>query len=464
MNLVSIFQTLFPNIQRHHISNHVAALSNQVNITTTIFTRNEIERTLLLHQPDRIKTLSLPIQRLPAFESIGPYLSNLVRFELFGISWLFDFNPAIKFVQQHSMLFGTIQELKLTGPDDVHLLQKPGLHQMLNSIKSPRVIDLSKFKEAAKDMSSYELQSYQTLEVLLFDLNFVPPLPSPSFPTLHDMQTSTQPNLINGPKYIQHEVDHSLDLIQKCSRMTTLHVGVQSSTAFTWAVSKYDADPSRIQPFKTLRLSSNETGTIKQALEDCVYAFRDTIEELEGIAFCNSSFDPALSRSPSFRWTWYLQRLTVLSLEGEIATWFDMNSLKFCPKLTEFKLVLYPYSPVKAEYIEDIILAPQIKVLSFRGRWILTDSLMCILGDGLLKLEKLLVDGCECDELTDNGLFQGLNKMKALKTFEVELGQRIGTLMRLYRPTRPDLSIRMRSDEAPWLDDETRLTPVFRPY
>ncbi|KAG0374655.1 hypothetical protein BGX24_010121 [Mortierella sp. AD032] len=463
MNLSSTFPILFPNIKRHPLPTYATSPPTQANTTITMFTRNEIERTLLLHQPDRIETISLPIQRLAAFESVGPFLSSLVRFELFGISWHFNLDPAIEFVQQHSRLFGTIRELKLAGPNDDRLSQKPSLHRILKAIRNPRVIDLSKYKESTKDLNSYEIQNTETLEQLLFDLDFVPPPPTPSLlsPTTSLLDLST---LLTKQCHQAQEHDHSLDLIRMCPRLTTLQIGIQSPAAFKWAVSRYDADPMTMQQFSTLHLSSNKTATVKQALEDSVYAFRDTLEDLKGVALRLSPIDPALSEVPPFfGWTWPLHRLTVLSLRGELAAWFDMNSLKYCPKLTEFHLTLYPYSPVKVEYLEQVVLAPQLRVLSLVGRWTLTDRLVSALGNGLTKLKNLTVDGCECDDLTGEGLVQGLNKMTGLRTVEVELGQRVGALMREYRVARPELFVRMRSDDAPWFDGEVRLTPAYRP-
>lgn len=460
MNLSSTFPILFPNIQRHPLP---PSLAQPNNTTITMFTRNEIERTLLLHHPGRIKTISLPIQRLAAFESVGPHLSSLVRFELFGISWHFNLDPAIEFLQQHSRLFGTIRELKLAGPNDVRLLQKPSLHSIMKAIKNPKVIDLSRYKEATKDLNSYEFQNRDCLEQLLFDLDFVPlPLPSPSSPSPLNPTLATS-FFLREPHHVQ-DLNHSVDLIRTCPRLTTLQIGVQSPTAFKWAVARYDAYPSTMQQLTTLHLSSNKTSTVKIALEDCVYAFRDTLEDLKGVALRLSPVDPALSENPSFfGWTWPLNRLTILSLRGELAGWFDMNSLKLCPKLTEFYLTLYPYSPVKVDYLENIVLAPHLKVLSLVGRWILTDHLLSILGDGLPQLKALTVDGCENDELTGEGLFRGLDKMKALRTVEMELGQRVEGLMREYRVAQPELCIRMRSDDAPWHEGEVRLMPAFRP-
>ncbi|KAF9135823.1 hypothetical protein BGW39_011412 [Mortierella sp. 14UC] len=467
MNLSSTFPILFPNIQRHPLPIHATAPPIQANMTITMFTRNEIERTLLLHQPERIKTISLPIQRLAAFESVGPLLSSLVRFELFGVSWHFNLEPAIEFVQEHSRLFGTIRELKLAGPNDVRLLQKPSLHKIMKAIRNPKVIDLSRYKEATKDLNSYELQNVDTLEQLLFDLDFVPPstapLPTPSPPS-PTTSLLPSPTLLGEQHRHVHKQDHSLDLIRMCPRLTTLQIGIQSPTAFKWAVSRYDADPTTMQQLSTLHLSSNRTATVKQALEDSVYAFRDTLEDLKGVALRLSPVDPALSEVPPFfGWTWPLHRLTVLSLRGELAAWFDMNSLKYCPKLTEFNLTLYPYSPVRVEYLEQVVLAPQLRVLSLVGRWILTDRLMSVLGDGLTRLKILTVEGCECDDLTGEGLVKGLDKMSTLRSVEVELGQRVGALIREYRVSRPSLSIRMRSDDAPWFDGEVRLTPAYRP-
>ncbi|KAF9202983.1 hypothetical protein BGZ49_006913 [Haplosporangium sp. Z 27] len=480
MNIASTFPTLFPNIQRYtpllqSYSQPTSTNSSERDLkaqqppthqhaastTITMFTRNEIERAFLLHRPDLIKTMSLPIQRLPAFQSIGPKLSSLVRFELSGITWQFNLGPAIEFLQQHAQLFGTIRELRMAGPNDVRVMQKPKIHQIVKAIKHPKLFDLSRYKEASRDLNSYEIQNVGTLEKLLFDLDFVPVPQSslPSQPSAISVLNPIQSSVVTAAtqSQIQDEIspgqsDNTLGLIQQCTNLSTLHIGVQSPTGFSWAVDRYKNDPRSVQQFKVLHLSSNRTAIVKQAIEDCVYAFQDSLEDLKGVSLKLSAMTTSLSNmDTTFGWSWPLNRLSVLSLKGELAVWFDFESLRYCPKLTELHLNLLPYSPPKIDHLEKVSLASQLTVLSLLGRWILTDRIIDNLAKGLQRLKTLTMDGCECNTatqlyLTPKGLTSGLDKMKQLQKLDVNLFGQIEAEMREYRVSRPELEIRIQSD------------------
>ncbi|KAG0365687.1 hypothetical protein BGZ54_006305 [Gamsiella multidivaricata] len=420
-----------------------------------MFTRNEIERKLLLHRPECIRTISLPIQRLVAFQSIGSKLSGLVRFELYGISWHFNLDPAIEFLQEHSRLFGTIRELKMAGPNDVRVMQKPTLHKIIKLIKHPKVIDLSRYKEATRDLNTFEFQDISSLEQLLFDLDFVPAPQSPApahqntdatqTQTLSFVGTTAAPPRISDAGLVTQN-DRALDLIRRCANLRTLHIGVQNSTAFSWAVDRYNADPSSLQSIKVLHLSSHRPTTAKQLVQDCAYAFRDSLEDLKGVALKLSAVVPSPSET-WFGWSWTLGRLTTLSLKGELAVWFDMESLAYCPKLTELNLTLHPYSPPRVDHLEKVVMAPHLKVLSLVGRWILTDRVMDKLGGGLEQLQRLVVDKCDSDALTVDGFIRGLDKMRALRVVEIELGERTEEVIRECRATQTGLGIHVRLND-----------------
>lgn len=458
MNLSSTFPVLFPNIQRYSPPSQSNVSSSAVSkpskhstqkrqqskqdqqpkqdplppTTMTMFTRNEIERTLLLHSPESIRTLSLPIQRLPAFPSIILHLSSLIRFELYGVSWDFNLDPAIEFLRQHARQHGTIRELKMAGPNDTRALKKPKVHEILQAIEFPRIIDLSRYREAVMDINSYQIQNIDRLEQLLFNIEYVP---LPQQPTATSEESETVPIVPTVP-------EQTLDLIKKCTGLTVLHIGVQDPTAFSWAVNWFDHGPMPLKP-KVLHLSSARPSTAKQVVEDCVYGFRDSLEYLRGISIgLSPASASASSRLSSFGWSWPLHRLSVLSLRGELATWFNMESLRFCPRLTEFRLRLHPHPPTRTDFLEKIHLAPELKVFVLTGLWIVSDSTMNMLGSGLPKLQSLVMVGCECTTLTANGLKQGLDRMKALRRAQLDLGVKLKAAIEEYRVDRPGLEIR----------------------
>ncbi|KAG0353600.1 hypothetical protein BG005_007136 [Podila minutissima] len=459
MNLSSTFPIIFPNIQQY--SPPSSSQSLLLNTTITMFTRNEIEKRFLLHQPDQIKTVSLPIQRFAAFKPIVAQLCGLVRFELLGVSWHFDLTPAIDFVHQHSDMYGTIRELKMTGPHDVRALQKPTLIEMVKAIRHPRELDLSRYKEATKDLNSYEFQNIAGVETLLFNLDYIPPVsasPStlqPNFPppgpAFASVVNSLNPHhrglglLDSSTDRTLDEQDNSLRVVQACTGLRHLQIGVNSATAFSWALDKFNTDPDSVMPLQVLHISSNTTAIIKRALEDCLRAFQYTLRDLKGISL-KLSAAPLLN--PSFGWDWPLNHLTTLSLKGELAVWFDMRSLEFCPKLQELNLTLHPFSPPDPDHLSKVVLAPHLKTLSLVGRWSMTDSVIAHFGAGLLRLEKLVLDRCQCDDLSVDGLLQGLDQMTQLKTLQVALEECFESALKKYGLSRPELKI---SGDGEWV-------------
>ncbi|KAG0032405.1 hypothetical protein BGZ82_006565 [Podila clonocystis] len=452
MNLSSTFPIIFPNIQRCSPPSSSQALL-LTNTTITMFTRNQIEKRFLLHQPDQIKTVSLPIQRFAAFKPIVAQLCGLVRFELLGVSWHFDMTPAIDFVHQHSDMYGTIRELKMAGPNDVRTLQKPTLNEMVKAVRHPRELDLSRYKEATKDLNSYEFQNITGVETLLFSLDYIPPVsaaPStlqPNFPPPGPAvvaANSLNPHqgglglLDSHTDRTLEEQGNSLRVLRACAGLKHLQIGINNANAFSWALDMFNADPDSVVPIQVLHISSNTTAIIKRALEDCLRAFQHTLCDLKGIALKLSA---APLRNPSFGWDWPLSHLTTLSLKGELAVWFDMRSLEFCPKLQELNLTLHPFSPPDPDHLLKIVFAPHLKTLSLVGRWSMTDSVIAHFGAGLLRLENVVLDRCQCDDLSVDGLLQGLDQMTQLKTLQVALEECFEGALKQYGLSRPDLKI-----------------------
>ncbi|KAG0022267.1 hypothetical protein BGZ81_008609 [Podila clonocystis] len=452
MNLSSTFPIIFPNIQRYSPPSSSQAFL-LTNTTITMFTRNQIEKRFLLHQPDQIKTVSLPIQRFTAFKPIVAQLCGLVRFELLGVSWHFDLTPAIDFVHQHSDMYGTIRELKMAGPNDVRTLQKPTLNKMVKAVRHPRELDLSRYKEATKDLNSYEFQNVIGVETLLFSLDYIPPLsatpstlqpnfppPGPGVAAVNSLNPH-QGGLILLDSHTGRTLEeqhNSLRVLQACAGLKHLQIGINNANAFSWALDMFNADPDSVVPIQVLHISSNTTTIIKRALEDCLRAFQHTLCDLKGIAL-KLSAAPLLN--PSFGWDWPLCHLTTLSLKGELAVWFDMRSLEFCPKLQELNLTLHPFSPPDPDHLLKIVLAPHLKTLSLVGRWPMTDSVIAHFGAGLLRLENVVLDRCQCDDLSVDGLLQGLDQMTQLKTLQVALEECFEGALKQYGLSRPDLKI-----------------------
>ncbi|KAG0047120.1 hypothetical protein BGZ83_007756 [Gryganskiella cystojenkinii] len=475
LNLSSTFRILFPNIQRHSPPPSSSSSSSSTsgervpsptNTTVTTFTRNEIERSFLLHRPDLIKTLSIPIPRLSIVASLGSSkFARLYRFELYGVSWYCDLDQAVEFLELHGEQFGTIKELKIAGPNDVRQLQKPSLAPIVRTIRHPKVLDLSRYKEATRDLNLFEIQNLSGLEKLLFDLDYVPPpppesvpaptttaatvvpsmvAPAPTLSSMTKLMTNFQlrsPSPTDAQPYVSQDNDdqdeddnHTLAKIRQCKSLTHLQMGIQSADAFAWAV-KWSSSPKqkRLPPLKVLNLSSNKTEILKTALEDGLLAFQDTLESVKAVAIKLYMVMEPSSLPPTFGWSWNLNRLKSLSLRGEIAAWFELESLRYCPALQDLNLTLHPYTPPRPDHLDKVSrLAPQLSSLAIVGRWFLSDAFLMQLSLGLPKLTRFCLDGCQADDLTTDGLTNGLETMTALDELEIDLGAGFNTAAKVH--------------------------------
>ncbi|KAG0346274.1 hypothetical protein BG004_002027 [Podila humilis] len=432
MNLASTFPIVFPDIQKHrdrlpqHVQQQMLA-----NSTITIYTRNEIEKSFLLHQPHhRVKTVSMPIQRFPAFQSTLDRLCGLVRLELMGISWAFDLNSLIEFLRNHSNLYGTIRELKMVGPNDVRAVKKTPLHGVVRSVPHLRELDLSRYKEATKDLNDYEFQNIANVEKLLFNLEYIPPVTDSSL--VKDRQEWS-----SGEKSLCDCGDDSLHGIQNCTGLKHLEIGINSSTAFRWALDRFNANSEKLPPLQTLHLSANSTSILKSVMEDCLRAFQHTLTDLKGVSMKLSAVPWT---NAYFGWDWPLSNLTTLCLRGELAVWFDMKSLASCPRLQDLSLTLHPFSPPSVDHLSDIVLAPQLRSLSLTGRWFMSDDMITRLSGGLKNLHRFVLDRCQCDNLTIEGLLQGLDRMEHLTAFAVSLHDEYEDALVQYAASRPELA------------------------
>ncbi|ORZ27418.1 hypothetical protein BCR41DRAFT_346755 [Lobosporangium transversale] len=155
---------------------------------------------------------------------------------------------------------------------------------------------------------------------------------------------------------------------------------------------------------KSLQLCGEDRDLVP-VLRDALDGFRDSLESLkaESLATIEITALPTHSFMP-LTWSWTLPRLTVLELEGEVASIFDLSALKYCPMLTTLKLALPTYMYSNSEdrvtvdemkrRVSDICLATQLLDLELHGKWPISDELLRKMAMEMRRLTRVYVVNC----------------------------------------------------------------------
>ncbi|GJJ75992.1 hypothetical protein EMPS_08350 [Entomortierella parvispora] len=153
-----------------------------------------IEKAFLMHHPERIQSLSIPVTRVGSIflEAVGR-LRRLRRVEFYDIKFDFDPKDAIEFLRRHQEPYKLavgdgkdtmtpsseiptstteLTEIRIGGTGDSGVIGKMDLYKILQSMHRPVVIDLTGWRGAVMDISQIPVQSLRSLF-----LRLDPPLP-----------------------------------------------------------------------------------------------------------------------------------------------------------------------------------------------------------------------------------------------------------------------------------------------
>ncbi|KAF9957443.1 hypothetical protein BGZ72_001819 [Mortierella alpina] len=203
--LSDAFPTLFPSLICYHMDQWSRS-EDMIRI------RNTVERALLLHHSEGIVSLAIPITRIHLFLEAVPRLFRLRRIELHDIKLEFRAKDAIEFVSRHDQLMSghqrrrghrgsvilgqgsivqtnvasgasdpetgdtaiepvdmpdhslvSLTEVKIGGPGDYGIIEKPDLYRILQAMSQPKVIDLTGWRGAVLDLAQVPVHSLETL-------------------------------------------------------------------------------------------------------------------------------------------------------------------------------------------------------------------------------------------------------------------------------------------------------------
>ncbi|KAF9317447.1 hypothetical protein BG003_000768 [Podila horticola] len=437
-------------------------------------TRSKIERDLLQHSPQRIKTLCISAPRfhtilhtlqdesssVPVSLScqwntprISGKLSRLSRLELFDVHFDFDLEAVIDFLRTHDEIYGTIREIKVGGPDDLGRSTPPGLIRILQCLKRVKVLDMTDWREAIKYLDMIPTKHLETL--LLGNVRMT---------TLNSGVSTAGNEAEQQVAVTEDQEDPQIRTLKSCRRLKELRMPVLIDNLFEWAVQDrkrrqrlagqwvYGPEPVHIQ---VVHLSGSNTGPLVSTLVDVADAFRDSLQTLQSTSW--SDMAETLSCCQPLTWNWCLPQLQVLDLQGEIACRFKIQALEHCPELRVLRLSL-PHSVLPSpstgtrgrtdndsleedgrapmEYecsgqqytsLADIFtsrslgarrsILPKLQELSIAGDWGLDDSSFLGMAEAVPTLTRLSL--LRCEGLSAAGLVRAIPCFRVLHWLEV---------------------------------------------
>ncbi|KAF9157139.1 hypothetical protein BGX20_004108, partial [Mortierella sp. AD010] len=298
-------------------------------------------------------------------------LKHLHRIELYDIYHGIDVDAVVDFLKMHDRIYNSIREIKVGGPDDLGRSSHPDVIQIIQSLKTIKVLDMTEWREAIKHMDQIPTKHLETL--LLGNVRMT---------TLKNTEPSALPpegdnnELLGGKEGIQ--LHPEIQALQRCRLLRELRMPVLIEGLFEWAVHErqqkaeapsssspipyvspltktapyWDGGRDPLAQLENVHLSGTVTGPLISTLTHVVDAFRDSIQVLQSNSWVDST--ETLTFCLNLSWAWCLPQLQVLDLQGEIAHRFRIQSLQHCPLLRILRLTLLHYvTPASSVELAD---------------------------------------------------------------------------------------------------------------
>ncbi|KAF9115200.1 hypothetical protein BGX27_008565 [Mortierella sp. AM989] len=306
--------------------------------------RHTIERAFLLHQPESIISLSIPISRMKIYLEAVPRLPKLECVEFYDIrNWdTGNIEEAITFVREHDRFairnqrrfqkevedggkegkegeatqqvlrqeamnqnvhndssekkMAKLIEIKLGGSGDNGIIQTVELYKILQAMQHPRVVDLTEWRGAIMDIMQIPVQTLQILRMRL-DRPLPATCPLGNFlfraRSLRELQISIAPThgrlfrwavkKMHLRKRLYRLSRKSLDGNQSGSNGSICMDVAHTQGSITkrrLGRLQHCASEDKEEGLKVLSLAG-ETATVVQALNAAVWGFNDTLETLQ---------------------------------------------------------------------------------------------------------------------------------------------------------------------------------------
>ncbi|KAI7817472.1 hypothetical protein BC939DRAFT_465741 [Gamsiella multidivaricata] len=452
--------------------------------------QNDVAMSLVEYRPEDIKVIGQPIARAPlVLVPLLQRLRNLVRLELSEIPYGCKLEPILEFIRVHDATHHTLKEIKIKGSEDLnrHLIPTHSqLVRLIQAMQTPQVVDARHWREAILVLDQIPVDCLRTLLLGMADIppNNISVVDYLSLCTcLEELRMPIRDEKLfawaveerqkmgldrNGSalprsRSLPPPLITTTTTITATSNMTSDSVylapshhptsGItgrsspflmpSSASATSSSISLLSPSPWQLrhhyhpewhafeQQHGLARLKSielcGEDRCLIPALSDATDAFRDSLECLKAQSLAILMTTAPILNFMPLTWSWPLPRLTILDLEGEVASAFDFAALRYCPALLTLRLSLPPYMYSTSEdghilvemtaRMSQICLATNLLDLELQGKWPVSDELLGMMARQMRRLTKIYI--VSCSEYTTEGVQVLVRELKHLKSLAI---------------------------------------------
>ncbi|KAK9762143.1 hypothetical protein K7432_012414 [Basidiobolus ranarum] len=279
------------------------------------------------YNAEKIRSVCFPILNMKPYLSIASRFSSLRKIEFYRVHEdilftndqnIVTIQDAIEFVKIHVSSFGgTLTGIKIPDFTDLecHGIQSEVLiEDIINVLKRPEVIEVN--------------DSYQFCQYL-------------ESPGIDHIRVFKGPFICYSGRIRDWD---SASLLQRCPKLEKVRFSLSRANSFKWAVerravllgsgSKSNSIlDSQLAPLQDVDIMCRHC-TALPIVQDIVYAFRDTIKNINVIDTLLTGLIPG-----TLCWDWLLPNLVKIRISEADFSLFDMGSLNLCPSLEELYLI-----------------------------------------------------------------------------------------------------------------------------
>ncbi|KAI1310206.1 hypothetical protein EDD11_003884 [Mortierella claussenii] len=230
------------------------------------------------------------------------------------------------------------------------------------------------------------------------------------------------------------------EILTRCRSLTEVRLPIRRADVFAWAAAEKKTaliSAPIVRSSKTKRLPGmrrihlqGPTVELMDCVQDALFAFQDTLEDLE------ASSRLRVWQPTALEWEWTMPRLRRLKLEGEVCLYFCLESLQRCPVLEELELALTPLGDqqqqqqqqdpgkslllyIRSREMYRIGTLRKLRSLVLRGPWQIPDRALRRIADQCGQLKEFMMD--QAVGMTTGGLLLAVENMTKLEVLNLML-------------------------------------------